>query len=257
MTRTPGRRYPRHPANYATVLANGRYHQHAKECDRTPTSSPTPCSAARPLLLTSGFLARRVDQSSSSLRAYKHAARRSQLPRHGETIGQHRICWARTAGVSALPVWFDGSTVQRHATRYSCSAAKRPSATPPPHTFSAPPARHCDTARQTIQLAAPAPTRTGSREPRHMSPQRGLINEQRRLHRSRFPTIAHRLTQRRRAFPSNAAPVEASHRISAAAPAHPAPCAPCCRFANPRPRVVQRPRRPPLSRTPGCHIHAN
>ncbi|MCH9729770.1 MAG: hypothetical protein K0U84_08875 [Actinomycetia bacterium] len=24
-----------------------------------------------------------------------------------ETIGQHRICWARTAGVPALPLWFD------------------------------------------------------------------------------------------------------------------------------------------------------
>lgn len=31
---------------------------------------------------------------------------------HGqlESIGQHRICWARTAGVPALPVWFDAST---------------------------------------------------------------------------------------------------------------------------------------------------
>ena len=29
-----------------------------------------------------------------------------------ESIGQHRICWARTAGVSALPVWFDGNTVR-------------------------------------------------------------------------------------------------------------------------------------------------
>ncbi|KUH91788.1 hypothetical protein [Mycobacterium sp. IS-1556] len=28
-----------------------------------------------------------------------------------ESIGQHRICWARTAGVSAVPVWFDASTV--------------------------------------------------------------------------------------------------------------------------------------------------
>ncbi|WP_395311299.1 hypothetical protein V4U86_11355 [Mycobacterium sp. AMU20-3851] len=33
---------------------------------------------------------------------------------HGEheTIGQHRICWARTASVRALPVWFDATTVQ-------------------------------------------------------------------------------------------------------------------------------------------------
>ncbi|KUH85959.1 hypothetical protein [Mycobacterium sp. GA-1999] len=30
---------------------------------------------------------------------------------HRETIGQHRICWARTADVSAVPVWFDASTV--------------------------------------------------------------------------------------------------------------------------------------------------
>jgi hypothetical protein len=30
---------------------------------------------------------------------------------HRETIGQHRIRWARTAGVSAVPVWFDASTV--------------------------------------------------------------------------------------------------------------------------------------------------
>lgn len=31
---------------------------------------------------------------------------------HGqlESIGQHRICWARTAGVPALSVWFDTST---------------------------------------------------------------------------------------------------------------------------------------------------
>jgi hypothetical protein len=31
---------------------------------------------------------------------------------HGqlESIGQHRICWARTVGVAALPVWFDRST---------------------------------------------------------------------------------------------------------------------------------------------------
>jgi hypothetical protein len=27
-----------------------------------------------------------------------------------QSIGQHRICWARTAGVAALPVWFDTST---------------------------------------------------------------------------------------------------------------------------------------------------
>lgn len=31
---------------------------------------------------------------------------------HRETIGQHRICWARTAGVSALPLWFDANTVR-------------------------------------------------------------------------------------------------------------------------------------------------
>jgi hypothetical protein len=31
---------------------------------------------------------------------------------HRETIGQHRICSARTAGVLALPVWFDASTVR-------------------------------------------------------------------------------------------------------------------------------------------------
>ncbi|WP_170292435.1 hypothetical protein [Mycolicibacterium grossiae] len=28
-----------------------------------------------------------------------------------ETIGQHRICWARTAGIAAVPVWFDATTV--------------------------------------------------------------------------------------------------------------------------------------------------
>ncbi len=28
-----------------------------------------------------------------------------------ETIGQHRICWARTAGIGAVPVWFDATTV--------------------------------------------------------------------------------------------------------------------------------------------------
>ncbi|BBY46609.1 hypothetical protein MARA_00390 (plasmid) [Mycolicibacterium arabiense] len=31
---------------------------------------------------------------------------------HLESIGQHRICWARTAGVAAVPVWFDASTVR-------------------------------------------------------------------------------------------------------------------------------------------------
>jgi hypothetical protein len=33
---------------------------------------------------------------------------------HGqlESVGQHRICWARTAGVAALPMWFDTSTVR-------------------------------------------------------------------------------------------------------------------------------------------------
>lgn len=30
---------------------------------------------------------------------------------HRETIGQHRICWARTAGIGAIPVWFDATTV--------------------------------------------------------------------------------------------------------------------------------------------------
>lgn len=29
-----------------------------------------------------------------------------------QSIGQHRICWARTAGLPALPVWFDASTVR-------------------------------------------------------------------------------------------------------------------------------------------------
>lgn len=42
---------------------------------------------------------------SDSLRVYVNG--------HGqrETIGQHRICWARTAGVAAVPVWFDATTV--------------------------------------------------------------------------------------------------------------------------------------------------
>ncbi|WP_163799104.1 hypothetical protein [Mycolicibacterium sediminis] len=41
-----------------------------------------------------------------SLRVYSNG--------HGqrETIGQHRICWACTASVRALPVWFDATTVQ-------------------------------------------------------------------------------------------------------------------------------------------------
>lgn len=43
---------------------------------------------------------------SDSLRIYTSG--------HGqrETIGQHRICWARSAGVRALPVWFDAATVR-------------------------------------------------------------------------------------------------------------------------------------------------
>ena len=43
---------------------------------------------------------------SDSLRVYTNG--------HGqrETIGQHRICWARTAGVCALPVWFDATSMQ-------------------------------------------------------------------------------------------------------------------------------------------------
>lgn len=28
-----------------------------------------------------------------------------------ETTSQHRICWARTAGIAAVPVWFDATTV--------------------------------------------------------------------------------------------------------------------------------------------------
>ena len=63
-----------------------------------------------------------------------------------------------------------------------------------------------------------------------MSPQRGLITEQRRLHHSRVPTMAHRLTQRRRPFPSTAATVEATHigrRRDASAPS-----APCCHPAG-------------------------
>lgn len=43
---------------------------------------------------------------SDSLRIYTNG--RGQR----ETIGQHRICWARTAGVRALPVWFDATTVR-------------------------------------------------------------------------------------------------------------------------------------------------
>lgn len=43
---------------------------------------------------------------SDSLRVYTNG--------HGqrETIGQQRICWARAAGVCALPVWFDATTVR-------------------------------------------------------------------------------------------------------------------------------------------------
>lgn len=43
---------------------------------------------------------------SDSLRIYTNGAGQR------ETIGQHRICWARTYGVCALPVWFDTTTVQ-------------------------------------------------------------------------------------------------------------------------------------------------
>ncbi|MGD9515305.1 MULTISPECIES: hypothetical protein [Mycolicibacterium] len=43
---------------------------------------------------------------SDSLRVYTNGHG------HRETIGQHRICWARTAGVCALPVWFDATTVR-------------------------------------------------------------------------------------------------------------------------------------------------
>ena len=154
----------RHPGNHATVLANGRCYQRAEECDRTPTSSPTPSSAARPLLLTSGFLPAASISHLQACALKQHAARRSQRPRHGETIGQHRICWAAPPEFFAA-VWFDANTVRRHATRYSCSAAKRPRATPPPHTLQPLQLGTATPRAQTIQLAAPVPPRTDSRGP--------------------------------------------------------------------------------------------
>ena len=42
---------------------------------------------------------------SDSLRVY------TTVTASGNRFGQHRICWARTAGVAALPMWFDAGTV--------------------------------------------------------------------------------------------------------------------------------------------------
>lgn len=64
MTRTrPAGAIRAHPANHATVLAGNRYYQRAEECDRT---HQTRQGNSR---LPQAFFARRVDQSSSSLRA--------------------------------------------------------------------------------------------------------------------------------------------------------------------------------------------
>ena len=62
-----------------------------------------PSNAARQLSLTSGILACRVEQSLSSLRVERHAARRSHRPRP-RPIGQHRICWAARRSFCAARV---------------------------------------------------------------------------------------------------------------------------------------------------------
>jgi hypothetical protein len=79
-----------------------------------PTSppSPTPRATARnhapfaDLTAADRRLTLALLSYSDSLRVYTNG--------HGqrETTAQQRICWAHTAGVCALPVWFDATTVR-------------------------------------------------------------------------------------------------------------------------------------------------
>lgn len=153
---------------------------------------------------------------------------------HGyrETIGQHRTYWARTAGVSAVPAWFDARTVPRRATRCSCSAAKRLRATATAASLlsaSSSALRHRAPGRP---ARPPGPTRTGPSGHWRTSRQRGLVAKQRRLHRSRIsnrgaPRSAAPLTVpvECRDYRSVAPHIGRRHGASA-------PCRPCCRPAS-------------------------
>src|SRR6476661_2089641 len=57
---------------------------------------------------------------SDSLRIY------TTVHGHREAIGQHRICAARTAGVTHLPVWYDSRSRARRRPPQRCSAARKP-----------------------------------------------------------------------------------------------------------------------------------
>lgn len=78
---------------------------------------------------------------------------------HGrrETLVQHRICLVRTTGVSPCLCGSTPELCPSRTTQCACSAAKRPRATSPPHTLSAPPAGRCDTAPHAALLATPTP----------------------------------------------------------------------------------------------------
>lgn len=92
---------------------------------------------------------------------------------------------------------------------------------------------HCRTPFQILQLGAatPCPTPPNSTPPISRSaglsgqwrnsPQRRLVTEERRRHGGVISAVAHRFAQGHRPFALHAATIEASHRISAATPAHP------------------------------------
>ena len=94
------------PASAETAAISHAARNHAPFADFTP--------ADRRLTLA-------LLSYSDSLRVYTNG--------HGqrETIGQHRICWARTAGDSALPVWFDASTVHPPRLNALAQALRTPS----------------------------------------------------------------------------------------------------------------------------------
>ncbi|MEN4478218.1 hypothetical protein [Mycolicibacterium cosmeticum] len=102
------RRINRYAGYVSPELAIHPAHQHRK---RPPpfTSVTRRCDSSHPSFASLDPADRRLALAllscSDSLRVYVNGQRQC------ETIGQHRICWARTADIAAVSVWFDATTV--------------------------------------------------------------------------------------------------------------------------------------------------
>lgn len=195
-------------------LGRGAARSHGLSRQVLPSPAPRSHAPLVDLAVADRRLTLALLSYSDSLRVYANGQGQR------ETIGQRRICWARTAGVCALPVWFDATRCPRRATRCSCSAAKAPSR---PLLWP-------------VQLDAATPPARATNPP-----SKSLWRDT--SHRQLRPRQDHHSVADRQA-----APPAPRRRPSRAAPHRP---------GSPTPRAVERLPRPRSSRTPGHRIRAN